>query len=187
MVDVFPVIALGPSNLLTVLEELCGVRFKWYNIGLQLGLSMGILETIRHDYRDQSMDCLREVLRTWLKSGCDTTWNRVIQGLMSPAVAEGRLSCALKTKYYPQLPTGESASGTCISQLKMDSYCSTSILGQLFNLLSSILAMKCQSVLEAYVSHSVTLTSPHTVQHMLAWRHVYAYTCHIISNSLCRN
>ena len=54
------------------MEELNSVRAKWYDIGMQLGVSIGSLDGIKKQYNDPS-DCLREFLlvkQDWLH-----TWN----------------------------------------------------------------------------------------------------------------
>ena len=40
----------------------------WFTVGLHLKVSYSKLEVIRKDHRD-SLDCLREMLATWLQSG----------------------------------------------------------------------------------------------------------------------
>ena len=42
---------------------------SWLTMGLLLKISYSKLEIIRKDNRDQSSDCLREMLATWLQSG----------------------------------------------------------------------------------------------------------------------
>ena len=49
------------------------VRVNWFSIGLSLRISYYTLEAIKRDNRDQSMDCLREMLATWLKDGNAST------------------------------------------------------------------------------------------------------------------
>ena len=41
---------------------------SWFTVGVFLKVHYGKLEVIRKDHRD-SMDCLREMLATWLQSG----------------------------------------------------------------------------------------------------------------------
>lgn len=75
------------------------MQSKWYNIGIQLGLTVGILDAIRHDHHDQSVDCLREMLIAWLKHDFDATWERLIEALRTSVVAEMKLSHVLEAKY----------------------------------------------------------------------------------------
>ena len=64
-------------------------RSRYYNIGLNLGLSFGTLEAIKHDQRDQSDPCLRYVLDNWLKGnhdGPDASWKALANALKAPNV-----------------------------------------------------------------------------------------------------
>ena len=45
------------------------VAAHWFTLGVFLKIEFYSLETIQKDYRDQSKDCLREMLALWLKSG----------------------------------------------------------------------------------------------------------------------
>ena len=49
------------------------VMVNWFSVGLSLRISYYKLEAIKKDNRDQSMDCLREMLATWLKDGNAST------------------------------------------------------------------------------------------------------------------
>ena len=42
---------------------------SWFTVGLLLKISYSKLDIIKKDNRDQSSDCLREMLATWLQSG----------------------------------------------------------------------------------------------------------------------
>ena len=56
------------DDLHVVMEGLNDVIAKWYNIGVQLGVSVGVLTAIKKQYLNDPTDCLRETLTTWLKS-----------------------------------------------------------------------------------------------------------------------
>ena len=56
------------DDLHVVMEGLSDVIAKWYNIGVQLGVSVGVLTAIKKQYLNDPTDCLRETLTTWLKS-----------------------------------------------------------------------------------------------------------------------
>lgn len=45
------------------------VAADWLTIGVFLKIEYSALEIIKKDYRDQSKDCLREMLAFWLNSG----------------------------------------------------------------------------------------------------------------------
>ena len=84
------------------MEELNNVRAKWYNIGLQLHVSVGTLDAVKEQYDDLS-HCLRETLKTWLKT-CPSapTWSNIVDALRSSTVGEVRLAADLEQKYYSQ-------------------------------------------------------------------------------------
>lgn len=63
---------------------------EWKNVGLFLELDIGTLDKIEHDYR-KANDCLREMLRTWLKQVSSTpSWQALTDAVepFDPAVAE---------------------------------------------------------------------------------------------------
>ena len=91
---------LGVDDLPVVVEKLNDTRVKWYEIGLQLGVSVGTLNAIKKDYNSTS-DCLRETLMTWLKtSPSPPTWNDIVDVLRRSTVGEVRLAEDLEQKYY---------------------------------------------------------------------------------------
>ena len=90
---------LGVDDLPVVVEKLNDTRVKWYEIGLQLGVSVGTLNAIKKDYNSTS-DCLRETLTTWLKtSPSPPTWNNIVNVLRRSTVGELRLAEDLEQKY----------------------------------------------------------------------------------------
>ena len=90
---------LGVDDLPVVVEKLNDTRVKWYEIGLQLGVSVGTLNAIKKDYNSTS-DCLRETLMTWLKtSPSPPTWNNIVDVLRRSTVGEVRLAEDLNTRH----------------------------------------------------------------------------------------
>ena len=90
---------LSVDDLPVVMEELNDTRAKWYDIGLQLRMSVGSLDATKEQYDDPS-HCLRETLKTWLKT-CPSipTWKNVVNALRSSTVGEVRLAADLEQKY----------------------------------------------------------------------------------------
>ncbi len=87
------------SDLSCVREELLDVRSKWFDIGLKLKLSVGILEGIRGQYANPS-EALREMLLHWLKKvDPPPTWEGLACALESCTVGEPRLAEQLRTKF----------------------------------------------------------------------------------------
>ena len=75
------------------------MRAKWYNIGLQLGVSVGTLNAFKEQSNKPS-ECLRETLTTWLKSyPPPPMWTSIIDALRSSAIGETRLATDLEYKY----------------------------------------------------------------------------------------
>ena len=90
---------LSVNDLSVVMEELNDVCVKWYDIGLQLHVSVGTLDAIKEQYDDLS-HCLREALKTWLKTSPSApTWNNIVDALRSSTVGEVRLAADLQHKY----------------------------------------------------------------------------------------
>ena len=91
------------------MEELNDTRAKWYDIGLQLGVSVGTLNAIKKDYNSTS-DCLRETLTKWLKT-CPSvpTWNSIVDALRSSTVGEVRLAADLEQKHCSTQDTSVAA------------------------------------------------------------------------------
>ena len=90
---------LGVNDLPVVMDELNDIRANWYNIGLQLRVSIGTLNAIKKDYNSTS-DCLRETITTWLKTyPSPPTWKNIVDALRSNTVGEVRLAADLEQKY----------------------------------------------------------------------------------------
>ena len=74
-------------------------RAKWYNIGIELKLSIGTLDTIREDFTCAA-DCLREMCIPWLKrTDPRPSWKALTEALKSPPVGERHLAQQLRDKY----------------------------------------------------------------------------------------
>ena len=95
----YPATVLGENDLRCVLGELLDVSHKWFNLGLELQLSVGALERVRNRYPDSS-EALREILLHWLKKvDPPPTWEGLACALESRTVGEPRLAEQLRTKY----------------------------------------------------------------------------------------
>ena len=95
-----------PGNQLTtddlgcVLREVLDVSADWYDLGLELKVRVGTLDNIRTDFTAAKHQ-LREMLKAWLTTGDNPSWNTLIDALRSPVVGASQLAAALKTKYCP--------------------------------------------------------------------------------------
>ena len=90
---------LSTSDLSKVRNEILPAAAKWYDIGLELGMTADYLDTVRKTNNDPQ-DCLRELLRHWL-SGVDPqpSWKALITALSSPAVKYPALAREIEEKY----------------------------------------------------------------------------------------
>ena len=91
---------LDVNDLLNVMEELNIIRAKWYDVGMQLRVSVDTLDAIKRENQNYSSDCLRETLKTWLKT-CpkSPTWKNIIDVLRSSVVGEVTLALDLEHKH----------------------------------------------------------------------------------------
>ena len=93
--------ALTIEDLVAVLTELYPVRGRWYNIGLQLQLSVADLQRIESEYKHDHGTCLRQMLIKWLETG-KASWKSLCEALKCPIVLEDEkqtLVTELKEKY----------------------------------------------------------------------------------------
>ena len=91
-----------------VKEALNNVRAKWYDVGMQLQVSVGTLDAIKKQYSDPS-DCLMETLKTWLKTFSSPSWSNIVDSLRSSVVGEVRLADYLEHKHCSTQNTSSAA------------------------------------------------------------------------------
>ena len=91
---------LSLEDLRDVLNELNQVRDKWYNLGLQLKVSVTELQKIEAEYKTDTGTCLRQMLIKWLELG-NASWESLCGALQSPLVLGGdaALAMTLQKKY----------------------------------------------------------------------------------------
>ena len=65
-------------DVIIVLKDVAGTQ--WYDLGLQLRLSPSILDTIAADHQTTD-DCKRVMLRKWLQSDPEASWERLAAAL----------------------------------------------------------------------------------------------------------
>ncbi len=99
----FPIV-LGPNDLLAILRELLEVSADWYNIGLVLKLTPGILNAMKVGTYKEPRDCLRDMLYEWLSTSPDPSWEGLIAALRDPVVGKVALARQLEAKYCTQTP-----------------------------------------------------------------------------------
>ena len=90
---------LSADDLAKVRMELVDVQTRWYDIGLDLGLPVNTLETIRQECQDTA-ECLRKMLHEWLKTiDLQPSWNTLIDVLQNKVINEGALAVTIAKKY----------------------------------------------------------------------------------------
>ena len=89
---------LTVDDLGHVLEEVIDVSAHWYPLGLQLQVRTGTLDRIRAQFTDPR-DQLLEMLKTWLNTCDNPSWNVLTEALRSRSVAKSMLAGVLETKY----------------------------------------------------------------------------------------
>ena len=93
---------LTDRDLKVVLREVWEARSKWYYIGLELGLSTGILDAIKTENRSEYQTCLTECLKWWIAHEVLPTWLVIIEALRSPLVGMNQLAEMIEMKYMTQ-------------------------------------------------------------------------------------
>jgi len=76
------------------------VSADWYDLGLQLKVMVGTLNSIRADFSAPKHQ-LREMLNAWLTTGDAPSWRTLIAALRSRMVGASQLAAALEAKYCP--------------------------------------------------------------------------------------
>ena len=91
--------SLSEADLSVVLEDLHPARAKWYNIGLQLGVSANDLDAIQSQFMNPE-DALRELLKEWLKTvNPAPMWGAVVDALRNTTVGEFQLAEKLQHRH----------------------------------------------------------------------------------------
>ena len=97
--EYFHTVNLGPDDLRCVRSAIYSVRSKWYDIGVELNISVERLNVIRRDYQNCA-DCLREMLVVWLsRTSPPPSWSGLVEALSIVPVGEKRLAEEIHTQY----------------------------------------------------------------------------------------
>lgn len=82
-----------------VYDLLIDISYKWYVLGLNLGVETSKLERIRAQYPQHDM-ALLEVLKLWLKqTQTPCTWETLVKALRRRALREEKVAKEIETKY----------------------------------------------------------------------------------------
>ena len=87
-------------KLLDLMNEVAAViPSKWRDIGLQLGLSQGVLEGIATISPRSTNLCYSNVFTLWEnQNSYPYTWSTIVEVLQAPAVGEETLATKIKSK-----------------------------------------------------------------------------------------
>ena len=82
---------VGPSltedDLASVQRAVWEGRARWYNLGLELGLSPGTLDAIKLANHSDPGHCFTETLKLWLRSHeLHPSWSSLARSLRAPPV-----------------------------------------------------------------------------------------------------
>ena len=95
------------SDLETVHDAVRDARLEWFNIGLELGLSMSDLYMIKGSHRNRVDQCFSEMLTLWLQRDPSPTWSALIGALQSPAVRYNELAKRVEREVIDSGPATE--------------------------------------------------------------------------------
>jgi len=115
---------LVTADLRELQNELHGISSKWYNLGIQLRVDVGELDSIKKEGL-VPVDCLREMLKIWLKQvDPHPTRNALITALKSRVINEQQLASHLEKEHttdvvIPSASAIQSVSGRFIVQLTL--------------------------------------------------------------------
>ena len=79
-------------------EKLYAARFKWFNIGLKLLLSVDVLHGIECNHCNEA-DMLRSMLEHRLKK-TSLTWKELLNSLRSPIVGDYMTANMIEKRYH---------------------------------------------------------------------------------------
>jgi len=95
-------VVFNPSEghfLGTIMETVHTLTAKWFNLGLALGLSSDALSQIEYNYPRDSLRCLAEVIKMWLRNNPQSSWQGLASALRSPLVGGFELATEIAKKH----------------------------------------------------------------------------------------
>ncbi len=76
------------------------IRYKWFQIGIAFSFDIDHLKSIGYNHRDNSDQCLPEVISEWLKRAePKATWGALASALKEPPIDEEGVACDIADKY----------------------------------------------------------------------------------------
>ena len=80
------------DDLVSVQRAVWEGRAKWYNIGLELSLKPGTLDSIKLANQGDPDYCLTPTLKKWLRKAEHPSWSDLVSALKAPPVGLGCLA-----------------------------------------------------------------------------------------------
>ena len=76
------------------MNELVTIAHKWFDIGIQLGISYHVLKGFEQQHKDNPYRCLSEMLHCWLNGNgnCCVKWETIVEAIRSPSINETGLA-----------------------------------------------------------------------------------------------
>lgn len=105
---------LVQGNIPDLLNQLVTVETVWFQLGLQLGISITTLNAIRHDY-PETRERFTKMLEKWIKG--EPTKRRLIKALRSETIQENRLADDMEKWTIPSIQENRLADKVEKSQL----------------------------------------------------------------------
>ena len=106
------------ADLKKVYKTTFEARYKWKNIFLELDLSSDTIESIGVSCHNNPVDCYREGLMRWLKSG-ERSWRDLAEALSSPTVDHQDIALVIEREYFPESAIVASAADNENRKLKL--------------------------------------------------------------------
>ena len=74
------------EHLRDILHEIGSIKFKYWHLGLELGLPPGELNSLQMTCNNDTIRALSDMLLVWLKQchGGTPTWSRLVEAVNSP-------------------------------------------------------------------------------------------------------
>ena len=116
---------LTPDDLATLVKELCEVRAKWYDLGVQLRMTtpdLDAIQTQNQNSPDMLNVCLRQMLSVWLTKEVPSppTWQRVVDALSTSAINEPLIAERLRTAYLSQVRNGKTKTFLTVKDIESE-------------------------------------------------------------------
>ena len=87
------------ADLPKIQTEIWEARTRWYNLGLQLGVSVDTLDVIKYNHHTNCDQCFTDMIKEWLRaSDLQRTWEALAKALESPQVGHGNLAEQIRSQ-----------------------------------------------------------------------------------------